>query len=352
MSACRSENARTRSGFSASILSNRALMNADTLGFSAPPAAAPCSPRCRRRVAFAEQIQRLGRLLGEADDAVRVLGHWSSLLNPWIQIHGSLDADSDPRPEPGSGTRTAWYPARCDRLTERLRIARAAGIVILRSCGASGLLAMICSLVLAADVQAQQRQRPTRASRRRPPPLEDGAGRRSSVRRRSAPASRPARLLLRARGTRSGGGCAGDDSAAHRPGDAAVRPAQPAHVFGGRHARGPRLREYTAVIGVLTLKGELLSRGAVQSEFRTARRSVRSHLRRRGPGRREGGRADRPRGGVGHDSRPASIEVSLLGEVLDAMTAAGRETATPGRPVAIVSNVRVEYRPAPRAAKR
>ena len=45
---------------------------------------------------------------------------------------------------------------------------------------------------------------------------------------------------------------------------------------------------------------------------------------------------------------PAGVnEVSILGEVLDATTAAGHETATPGRTVAVISNVRVEYRPAP-----
>jgi hypothetical protein len=39
---------------------------------------------------------------------------------------------------------------------------------------------------------------------------------------------------------------------------------------------------------------------------------------------------------------PAGVDkVSLLGEVLEATTAAGREVATPGRPVAIVSNVQV-----------
>jgi hypothetical protein len=46
---------------------------------------------------------------------------------------------------------------------------------------------------------------------------------------------------------------------------------------------------------------------------------------------------------------PGIEQVSLLGEVLDATTSAGHETATPGRTVAIVSNVRVEYRPAPPA---
>ena len=46
---------------------------------------------------------------------------------------------------------------------------------------------------------------------------------------------------------------------------------------------------------------------------------------------------------------PAGVDqVSLLGETLDAITPAGRETAVmPGRPVAIVSNLLFEYRPAP-----
>jgi hypothetical protein len=50
---------------------------------------------------------------------------------------------------------------------------------------------------------------------------------------------------------------------------------------------------------------------------------------------------------------PADVqEVSLLGEVLESTTAAGREVAAPGRPVAIVSNMQVEYRAAPPARKR
>jgi hypothetical protein len=38
-------------------------------------------------------------------------------------------------------------------------------------------------------------------------------------------------------------------------------------------------------------------------------------------------------------------QVSFLGELFEAQTAIGKETARPGGPVAIVSNVRVEYRP-------
>ena len=44
-------------------------------------------------------------------------------------------------------------------------------------------------------------------------------------------------------------------------------------------------------------------------------------------------------------------QVSLLGEVLEAVTAAGRETAAPGRPVALVSNVTIEYRPLKKGRK-
>lgn len=102
---------------------------------------------------------------------------------------------------------------------------------------------------------------------------------------------------------------------------------------------------YTAVIGVLTMKGELLGRGAVRSEFRTAADLFERIGGGAGPG---GTKAVAP---IGQETVqvtvPAGVtQVSLLGEVLDALTAIGRESAAPGRPVAIVSNVRVEYRPA------
>ena len=90
------------------------------------------------------------------------------------------------------------------------------------------------------------------------------------------------------------------------------------------------------------MTGELLGRGAVQTEFRTAKDSVRSDRRRGRAGGHEGRRAARPRAGEHHDSGKGH-QVSLLGEVLEATTAAGREVATPGRPVAIVSNVQVTY---------
>jgi hypothetical protein len=111
--------------------------------------------------------------------------------------------------------------------------------------------------------------------------------------------------------------------------------------------RGKAYSRYRAVIGALTMKGDLLNRGAVEAEFRTAADLF-----------------DRIGGGAGPGSLkavapagreqvvitvPAGVEqVSLLGETLDAVTSAGHETAVmPGRPVAIVSNLLFEYHPAP-----
>ena len=111
---------------------------------------------------------------------------------------------------------------------------------------------------------------------------------------------------------------------------------------------GRGFARYTAVIGALTLKGDLIDRAAVQTEFRSAKDIYERISGGAGPG---GVKAVAP---VGNEqisiTIPAGIDqVSLLGEVLDAITPAGRESAAPGRPVAIVSNVMVEYRPKPAA---
>ncbi|HXG55156.1 MAG TPA: hypothetical protein VNJ03_07220 [Vicinamibacterales bacterium] len=117
------------------------------------------------------------------------------------------------------------------------------------------------------------------------------------------------------------------------------------HTFSQEDIKvGRAFSRYTAGIGVLTMTGGLLGRGAVQSEFRNAR----DLFERIGGGAGPGGvKAVAP---LGNEevmvAIPAAVtQVSLLGEVLEAFTSIGRETATPGRPVAIVSNVRVEYRP-------
>lgn len=117
------------------------------------------------------------------------------------------------------------------------------------------------------------------------------------------------------------------------------------HTYSEEEMRAGRsYAKYTAVIGVLTMKGELLDRGAVQTEFRAVRDLYERIAGGAGPG---GVKAVAPLGREQVAVRlPQAIDqVSLLGEVLEAVTAAGRETAAPGRPVALVSNINVEYRP-------
>ena len=124
------------------------------------------------------------------------------------------------------------------------------------------------------------------------------------------------------------------------------------HTYSAEDVRAGRgFAKYTAVVAVLSMKGDLLGRGAVQTEFRTAEDLHERVSGGAGPG---GVKAVAPLGReqVWITIPPGIDTVSVLGEVLDATTAAGRETATPGRTVAIVSNVQVEYRPAPAPRKR
>ena len=124
------------------------------------------------------------------------------------------------------------------------------------------------------------------------------------------------------------------------------------HSYSEEEIRAGRgFAKYTAVIGVLSMTGDLLGRGAVQTEFRTVKDLYDRISGGAGPG---GTKAVAP---LGREAVSVSIpggvdRVSLLGEVLEATTAAGREVATPGRPVAIVSNVQVTYTPAPPPRKR
>jgi hypothetical protein len=124
------------------------------------------------------------------------------------------------------------------------------------------------------------------------------------------------------------------------------------HTYSAELVRSGRgYAKYTSVIGVLTMKGDLLNRGAVQSEFRAASDLYERISGGAGPA---GVKAVAP---LGREQVvveiPANVnEVSLLGEVLDATTVIGREVATPGRPVAVVSHIRVEYKPAPPPKRR
>ena len=107
---------------------------------------------------------------------------------------------------------------------------------------------------------------------------------------------------------------------------------------------------YTATIGVLTMDNTLISRAVVQSEFRTAV----DLLDRVGGGAGGGVKAVAPTG-----SEPITItipeeedEVSLLGEKLTVERLDGAATYTqPGRPIADVSNVMIEYRLGPPGKK-
>jgi hypothetical protein len=214
----------------------------------------------------------------------------------------------------------------------------------------SAILLVLCAMLAGAPVEAQRRRSPAP----KPKPAAPAAV--------VAPKTEPAQVKcaeLLGTGVRSGASfcfvLAGRD-----PADGVLVTIPPhagtatlsfslhnRHTYSEEEMRaGHGFAKYTAVIGVLTMSGNLLGRGAVQSEFRAAKDLYDRVSGGAGPG---GVKAVAP---IGNEpvvvTIPADVEqVSLLGEVLEAATAAGRESAAPGRPVAIVSNVQIEYRPAP-----
>jgi hypothetical protein len=107
-------------------------------------------------------------------------------------------------------------------------------------------------------------------------------------------------------------------------------------------------RRYTASIGVLTMDNTLLSRAVVQNEFRTARDLVDRIGGGAGPG---GVKAVAPTGTEAISiAIPAQEQsVSILGEKLAVIRVDGvvDNFTLPGQPVAIISNVMLQYRPAP-----
>lgn len=106
-------------------------------------------------------------------------------------------------------------------------------------------------------------------------------------------------------------------------------------------------RRYTATIGVLTADNTLISRAIIQNEFRTEHDLVERIGGGAGPG---GVKAVAPTG-----TEPIRIvipaaeqSVSILGEKLTVLRVDGTDNFTsPGRPIALVSNVMLEYRPGP-----
>jgi hypothetical protein len=111
---------------------------------------------------------------------------------------------------------------------------------------------------------------------------------------------------------------------------------------------GKAYAEYTATIGALTMDGDLLARGVVRSEFRTARDLIDRIGGGAGP---RGIKAVAPVGTerISIDVPEEVTEVSLLGEKLTVLSLNGPETFTAvQRPIASVSNVNIDYQPPPK----
>jgi hypothetical protein len=121
------------------------------------------------------------------------------------------------------------------------------------------------------------------------------------------------------------------------------------HTYSEEEVKASRaFHRFTATIGVLTLDNTLLSRAVVQGEFRTQADLVDRLLGGSGPG---GLKAVAPTGTESIALLVAEdvTQVSILGEKLSVIRADGiTDTFTAsGRPMAIVSNIMVEYRPVP-----
>jgi hypothetical protein len=120
------------------------------------------------------------------------------------------------------------------------------------------------------------------------------------------------------------------------------------HTYSEEQVKANRaFSRYTATIGVLTMDNTLISRAVVENEFRKVTDLVDRVTGGAGPG---GVKAVAPTG-----TEPISIaipeeeeQVSILGEKLTVERLDGSATySSPGRPIAIISNVKIEYRPAP-----
>ena len=107
-------------------------------------------------------------------------------------------------------------------------------------------------------------------------------------------------------------------------------------------------RKYTATIGVLTMDNTLVDRALVQSEFRTEKDLFDRIRGGAGPG---GMKAVAPSGNEFIEMElpeDCGAQVSILGEKLSVMRPDGNDNFTSaGRPIATISNVMLEYHPAP-----
>ena len=122
------------------------------------------------------------------------------------------------------------------------------------------------------------------------------------------------------------------------------------HTFSEEQVKANRAySRYTASIGVLTMDNTLIQRAVVESEFR----KVTDFLDRIGGG--AGPAGIKAVGPVGTEAISMLIpeeenEVSILGEKLTVERLDGTATySSPGRPIAVISNVMIEYRTPPPA---
>jgi|KBSMisStandDraft_5_1062788.scaffolds.fasta_scaffold00117_2 hypothetical protein len=120
------------------------------------------------------------------------------------------------------------------------------------------------------------------------------------------------------------------------------------HTYSEEQVKANRAySRYTATVGVLTMDNTLLTRAVVQNEFR----KVTDFVDRIGGGAGPAGiKAVGPTGteSVSVVIPEEEMQVSVLGEKVTVERVDGTATYTsPGRPVAIISNVMIEYRPAP-----
>jgi hypothetical protein len=124
------------------------------------------------------------------------------------------------------------------------------------------------------------------------------------------------------------------------------------HLYSDEQVRARRAyARYTATIGALTMDNTLISRAVVQNEFRTAADLVDRIGGGAGPG---GVKAVAPTGveSITLAIPEAEEKVSLLGEKVTVETRDGTSTySQPGRPIAVVSNVMLEYKPPPPARR-
>ena len=120
------------------------------------------------------------------------------------------------------------------------------------------------------------------------------------------------------------------------------------HTYSEEQVKANRaFARYTATVGVLTKDNTLISRAVVQNEFRKAADLV----DRVGGGAGAGGvKAVAP---TGAEAITITIpeeenQVSIVGEKVTVERLDGTATySSPGRPIAVISNVMIEYRPGP-----